>query len=86
MAPPVPLSWLERVWFGECFRDSARWQLDYMASLGAELEGKLRDAGMEFTVPDRAAFPATTWPAHNALVERLGRPATEVVRRIKAME
>ena len=57
-----------------------------MASLGAELEGKLRDAGMEFTVPDRAAFRATTWPAHDALVERLGRQATEVVRRIEAVE
>ena len=75
-----------RTVFRECISDSARWQLDYMASLDAELEEKLRDAGMEFTVPDRAAFRAATEPAHAALVERLGGREAEVLGRIKAVE
>lgn len=76
----------DRALFRDCVRDSARWQLDYMASLDAELEEKLRDAGMEFTEPDRDAFRAATLPAHAALVERLGGRAAEVLERIKMVE
>jgi TRAP-type C4-dicarboxylate transport system substrate-binding protein len=57
-----------------------------VASLDAELEEKLRDAGMEFTVPDRDAFREATRPAHRALVERLGGGAARVLERIKAVE
>jgi tripartite ATP-independent transporter DctP family solute receptor len=76
----------DRTVFRDCIRDSARWQLDYMASLDADLEQKLRDEGMEFTEPDRDAFRAATLPAHEALVERLGGRAAGVLERIKAVE
>jgi len=52
----------------------------------AELEQKLREAGMEFTVPDREAFRAVTRPAHRALVERLGGRSAEILERIRAVE
>jgi tripartite ATP-independent transporter DctP family solute receptor len=75
----------DRAIFRDCVRRSVRWQLEYMARLDVELEEKLREAGMEFTVPDRDAFREATLPAHRALVEKLGGRAGEVLERIKAV-
>jgi TRAP-type C4-dicarboxylate transport system substrate-binding protein len=76
---------VDRAIFRDCVRSSVRWQLDYMARLDVELEAKLRDAGMEFTVPDRDAFREATRPAHRALVEKLGGRAAEFLERIRAV-
>jgi TRAP-type C4-dicarboxylate transport system substrate-binding protein len=67
----------------QCVAESSRWQLDYMKQRDVELEGQLEAAGMAFTYPDRAAFEAACAPAYEAIFNRLGPRARDIVRRIR---
>jgi len=69
--------------FRECVAESSRRQLAHMEQLDVELEEKLRQKGMEFTYPDRAAFEAACKPAYEAVFKRLGPQAREIVNRIR---
>ena len=69
--------------FRECVAESSRWQLAHMEQLDVELEEKLRQKGMKFTYPDRAAFEAACKPAYEAIFRRLGPQAREIVNRIR---
>jgi len=69
--------------FRECVAESSRWQLAHMEQLDVELEAKLRQKGMEFTYPDRAAFEAACKPAYEAVFKRFGPQAREIVNRIR---
>ena len=69
--------------FRECVVQSSRWQLAHMEQLDVELEEKLRQKGMEFTYPDRAAFEAACKPAYEVVFKRFGPQAREIVNRIR---
>ena len=80
------LSEADREIFRECILESSRWQLDYMRKLDKELEQKLKTEGMEFTYPDRGPFEKATQPAYDALYERLGPRAEEIVKDIERLK
>jgi tripartite ATP-independent transporter DctP family solute receptor len=69
--------------FRECVADSSRWQLDYMKRRDVELAEQLKAAGMQFTYPDKGAFEEACRPAYEAIYDRLGPRAREIVRRIR---
>lgn len=80
------LSESDREIFRECVLESSVWQLDYMRKLDRELEQKLKDEGMEFTHPDREPFEKAAQPAYDALYEKLGPRAEEIVEEIERLK
>lgn len=69
----------DRKLFRSCMDEATRWQLHYMAELDTELESKLKEAGMQFTYPDLAQFEHAAQPAYEALFQKLGSEARELV-------
>jgi tripartite ATP-independent transporter DctP family solute receptor len=69
--------------FRECVLDSARWQLEHMKRRDIELEEELKATGMLFTYPDRQAFEEASLPAYEAVYDKLGPRAREIVQRIQ---
>ncbi len=67
----------------ECILESSKWQLDYMQTLDIQLEQELKDAGMEFTYPDRVEFETACQSAYKAIYDKLGPRAPEIVQRIR---
>jgi len=80
------LSEADRRIFRECIAESSRWQLEYAKQRDIEVEGLLRDAGVEFTWPDRGRFEETCRPAYEAIFRRLGSRAREIVDRIRSTQ
>lgn len=76
----------DRALFRAAMEKASAWQMQYMEDLDADLENELKDAGMEFTWPDRTAFAEACRPAYDMLLGRLGPRAREIVARIQAME
>ncbi len=77
------LSEADRELVRDCLDASSRWQIDRMREMDGELEQRLEEVGMQITRPDRAAFEAATRPAYEALYDRLGPEAREIVERIR---
>ena len=78
------LSVEERLLIQDCVLESSKWQLNYMKSLDVELEGKLKDAGMEFTYPDQELFREACLPAYEKIYEKLGPKAKDIVEKIRS--
>lgn len=70
----------------DCVLESSKWQLDYMKTLDAELEIKLKEAGMQFSYPDEDAFRQACLPAYKTIYEKLGPRAKDIVERIRMTE
>jgi TRAP-type C4-dicarboxylate transport system substrate-binding protein len=77
------LSEEDRRIFCECVAESSRWQLDYMKRRDVELEGLLKEAGMQFTRPDRREFEEASRPAYDVIYEKFGPRAREIVQQIR---
>ncbi len=69
-----------------CVFESSTWQLEYMKTLDADLESRLKEAGMEFSYPDKDAFRHECRAAYDAIYEKLGARAKHIVERIRATE
>lgn len=80
------LSLEDRELIQQCVLESSKWQLNYMKTLDAELEGKLKEAGMEFTYPDLGAFEKACSPAYEVIYEKLGNRARKIVNRIRSTQ
>ena len=70
----------------ESLAESSKWQLEYMKSLDHELEQKMKDYGVKFTYPDRAAFKEACRPAYEALFKSFGKRSETYVDRIKKIK
>jgi tripartite ATP-independent transporter DctP family solute receptor len=70
----------------ECVLESSKWQLNYMKTLDADLEAKLKEAGMEFSYPDEEAFRQECLSAYDTIYEKLGPRARDIVERIRMTE
>jgi tripartite ATP-independent transporter DctP family solute receptor len=70
----------------EAVDKASNWQMQHMVNLDGELEVKLRQAGVEITEPDRVAFAEATEPAYQALYERLGDRARQLVEEIRKIQ
>ena len=77
------LSEEDRRIFRECVAESSRRQLDYMKRRDVELEGLLKEAGMQFTRPDRREFEEASRPAYDVIYEKFGPRAREIVQQIR---
>ena len=66
----------------EAAKAAGDWQFDYIAQRDTELLELLKDAGMEITKPDPAAFREATKPAYDAFYERFGDDALKFVKAI----
>ena len=75
----------EKTIFRECVAASTLWQLAYMKQLDLSLEKQLKEKGMNFTNPDRAAFEAASQPAYDAMYNLLGERAKNIVQEIKQL-
>ena len=69
----------------EAAKEAGDWQFDYIAQRDAELLGLLKEAGMEVTEPDPAAFRTATEPAYDAFYERFGDDARAFVKAIQEL-
>ena len=67
----------------DCVLESSKWQIDYMKTLDADLEHKLKAAGMQFTYPDQEAFRQACLPAYEMIYAKLGSRAREIVEEIR---
>ena len=67
----------------EAVEEASNWQMQHMVKLDGELEVKLRQAGVQITAPDRVTFSEATEPAYEALYERLGHRARQLVEEIR---
>ncbi|MGK7397534.1 MAG: TRAP transporter substrate-binding protein [Candidatus Cyclobacteriaceae bacterium M3_2C_046] len=76
----------DQVLLKECLAASSLWQLNYMETLDKELEQKMKEYGIEFTYPDRAAFEKASWPAYESIYQQLGEEARNYVQQIKQIE
>jgi len=72
--------------FRKCLYETTLWQLDYMKTLDKELEKKMKEKGVQFTYPNRAAFKKATRSAYDRLYQKLGPKAREIVKEIKNMK
>jgi len=70
----------------DCVLESSKWQLDYMKTLDANLEIKLKEAGMQFSYPDQNAFRDACLPAYDEIYKKLGLRAKNIVERIRATQ
>lgn len=77
------LSEEDRRIFRDCVAESSRRQLDYMKRRDVELEGLLKEAGMQFTRPDRREFEEASRPAYDVIYEKFGPRAREIVQQIR---
>jgi tripartite ATP-independent transporter DctM subunit/tripartite ATP-independent transporter DctP family solute receptor len=73
----------DRQIFRECVAESSRWQFEYMKQRDVELEDLLQAAGVQFTRPDPQEFEAACRPAYNAIFEKFGPHARQIVERIR---
>ena len=76
----------EKIIFKECVAESTLWQMEYMKQLDKSLESKLKEKGMTFTYPDRAAFEEQSKPAYEKMYLQLGDRARNIVQEIKNIQ
>jgi tripartite ATP-independent transporter DctP family solute receptor len=69
----------------EAVREATLWQFQYVRDLDEKLLETLKQAGMQVTTPDQAAFRAATAPAYDAFYAKLGPDAKSIVEAIRAV-
>lgn len=69
----------------EAVNEATLWQFNYVKDLDNKLLAKLKELGMQVTVPDRAAFEVATEPAYQAFYKRLGPDAKVIVEAIRKL-
>ena len=72
----------QRTAFEAAVKEAGDWQFNYIAQRDQELLGLLKEAGMEVTTPDPAAFREATSKAYDAFYERYGDDARSFVKAI----
>ncbi|PRY22248.1 tripartite ATP-independent transporter DctP family solute receptor [Aliiruegeria haliotis] len=65
--------------------EAGNWQMQMLADKDSELLGKLKEAGMEVTEPEKAAFLDATAPAYDVFYSQYGEDAKAFVEAVKGM-
>lgn len=70
----------------EAVEEATLWQFKYVEELDKKLLGMLKEKGMQVTTPDQAAFRASTAPAYEAIIAKVGPDSRAILDEIRAIK